>query len=178
MTTHFDLDDSYAVQEDPCQPAAFEFPDLCSRCLAPSPEKGWKVGNGKQVAAGVLVSFEVTVPVCAACWSKLMKVRMVLGLATAAIMLPVLATLVILDPFGLRSAELQEIAGGYFLIVLFLLTAAIGVYYLLGGIVAPRKLRGVAHLSRDGAKLTFFNPEYQRLFVEPCRSRRDESPGW
>jgi len=179
MATHFDVDDSYAVEEeDPCQPATFAFPDVCCRCLAPAPEKGWKVGSGKQVAHNCWVNFVVSVPVCAACWSQLMKIRVLLVSATVSVMLLMLAVVYLLDPFELNGTEPSNMAAGYAVIALFLSPVSIGVYYLLGAVVAPRRTRAVARLSRDGDQVTFFNPEYQRLFLEHSRGPRTDSPGW
>jgi hypothetical protein len=68
------------------------------------------------------------------------------------------------DPFDNRNAELKDVFMVWSLTALFLAVASIAVYYALGAIFVPLNLRGVAYLNRDGNKLTFFNPEYQRLF--------------
>ena len=56
---------------------------------------------------------------------------------------------------------------------LFLFPVFLGGYYAIALIFVPRNLRGVADLNRDGNKLTFFNPEYQRLFQNYLSLRRN-----
>ncbi len=178
MATQFDVDDPYAgYEEDPCQPVTFEFPDVCCRCLAPAPQKQWKVKRSKKVE-NVFIDYEVLVPICGGCWTKLMNTRLHLLSATGGLALLALAALVYADPFELNSAEFKTLVCGYGLISLFLFVFSICPYYLLGAIVAPKRARGVADLSINGDKITFYNPEYQRLFVEHSRGPRVEAGGW
>lgn len=170
MATHygaFDESEGYCpLDEKLGPPTAFSFPDRCCRCLAPSPTKEWRASSfGKQVeGTNVHVSFHLQVPVCSDCWSRLRRTQIQQTVATAFVAVLAAIGLWYADPFDNRHAELNDVFMVWALAALFLSTASIGVYYTLGAIFVPRNLRGVAYLNRDGNKLTFFNPEYQRLF--------------
>jgi hypothetical protein len=180
MATQFDVEDPYAgYEEDPCEPVSFEFPDVCCRCLAPAPQKLWKVQRSKKMeGANAFIDYEVQVPICGGCWTKLMNIRLHLLSATGGLALMALAGLAWSDPFELNSADFQTVVCGYGLMALGLSGVSIAVYYTLAAIVAPKRARGVADLSINGDQITFFNPEYHRLFLEHARGPRVDGPGW
>jgi hypothetical protein len=183
MTTNYDtLDESESycpLAEKLGEPATFQFPDRCCRCLTPSPTKEWKATNiGKRVEGTDLhVTYHLQVPVCSDCWSTLKRTRIQLTVVTLFLALLAAMGLWYYDPFDSRSAEPKNVFMIWSVTAIFLAPIFLGVYYGIALIFVPRNLRGVAYLNGDGDKLTFFNPEYQRLFQNyyPPSDTRDPS---
>jgi hypothetical protein len=161
-----ETEDYCPLDEKLGEPATFHFPDRCCRCLAPSPTKEWRATNfGKRVEGTDLhVTFNLQVPVCSDCWSALRRTRFQVTAATVLLALLAAAAMWYYDPFDSRNAQLDDAFMIWSVTALFLFPVFLGVYFAIGLIFVPRNLQGVAYLDRDGSKLTFFNPDYQRLF--------------
>lgn len=165
MTGEFDDPNYCPLDEELGQPATFQFPPQCCRCLAPSPAKTWQIANGKRVDnTNLSVRFTLEVPVCDQCRSELMKTRYAMLAATGSLALLSAIALWFFDPFDSRNAEPKDVFMIWAVTAIFLFPVFIGVYYAIGAIFVPRNMRGVAWLNRDGNKVAFYNREYQRLF--------------
>lgn len=166
MTGEYDDPNYCPLDEELGEPATFHFPSQCCRCLAPSPTKEWQVSNGKRVDEfHVTVTFTIRVPVCSDCFALLRGTQIKLMTATAFLALLTAAALWYFDPFDRRNAELKDLLMMWSVTALFLFPVFLGVYFALGALFVPKNMRAVAYLNRDGNRLTFYNPEYQRIFA-------------
>lgn len=156
----------------------FHFPDRCCRCMAPSPTKEWQVRNGKRVEdTNVHVTFHIAVPVCSDCWSTLRRTQLQVTAVTLFLALLAAIALWYYDPFDSRNAEPKNVFMIWSVTAIFLAPLFLGVHFAIGAIFVPRHLRSVAYLNRDGNQLTFYNREYQRLFLT-CYPTSDTPDDW
>jgi len=178
----FDVSDAYPMDDvDPCEPTDFSFPNCCCRCLAGSPAKLWKIKSEQSkmlVGGSMTTTHEVQAPVCSACFSRLMTIRWTLLSATGLLALVTAAGLWFVRPASLDT-DPKTLLMVCSLTAIFLFPVFCGVYFLLGAIVAPRRIRGVADLTKTGDKITFYNPDYQRLYLELAAGPpENDSRGW